>query len=172
MDRSSRRCSPMKAGGDAVRAETGAVRCGRTPLGHRGVDGASRGRKWRRRHGAPVLARGKWANEGRCRATPFYGGSTAFGEEKGRGVWLGARPSEGGGGGVRSAWRAHERWSRPVEAGSGANVMEAGNSRAACSCRSRGWGGTDKWAGPEGGAQQHRERRRRGRVTGGTTGFK
>jgi hypothetical protein len=105
MDRSSGRRSPMKAGGDAVRAETGAVQYGPTPLGHRGVDGASRGRKWRRRHGAPVLARGKWANEGRCRATPFYGGLMAFGEEKG-------------------------------------------------------------------GDQQHRERRRRGRVTGGTTGFK
>jgi hypothetical protein len=88
MDQSSGRCSPMKAGGDAVRAETGAVQYGPTPLGHRGVDGASRGRKWRRRHGAPVLARGKWANEGRCRAMPFYGGSTAFGEEKGRGSGL------------------------------------------------------------------------------------
>jgi hypothetical protein len=41
------------------------------------VDRASRGRKWGRRRGAPVLARGKRANEGRRRAMPFYGGSTA-----------------------------------------------------------------------------------------------
>jgi hypothetical protein len=38
------------------------------------VDGASRGRKWGRRHGAPTLARGKRRNEGRRRVSPFYGG--------------------------------------------------------------------------------------------------
>jgi hypothetical protein len=58
-----------------------------------------------------------------------------------------------------------------VPAGSGADAMEAGDSRVARSCGSRGGGGTDKWAGPEGGAQWQRERRKRGRVTGGTAGF-
>jgi hypothetical protein len=50
------------------------------------------------------------------------------------GAWLGARPSEGGGG-VRSEWRAHERG---VPAGSGVDVTEVGDSRAVCSCESRG----------------------------------
>jgi hypothetical protein len=36
MDRSSGRHSPMKAGGDAVQAETGVVRHGSMPLGRRG----------------------------------------------------------------------------------------------------------------------------------------
>jgi hypothetical protein len=59
-----------------------------------------------------------------------------------------------------------------VSVGSGADATEAGDSRVVRSCGNRGWGGADKWAGPEGGAQRHRERRRRGSVTGGTTGFK
>jgi hypothetical protein len=63
------------------------------------VDQASRGRKWGRRRGALVFARGKRANEGRRRAMPFYGGSTARLGGKGQGVWLGARPSEEGEGG-------------------------------------------------------------------------
>jgi hypothetical protein len=59
-----------------------------------------------------------------------------------------------------------------VLAGSGTDATEAGDSQAARSCGSRGWGGTNKWASPKGGAQRHRERRKRGRVTGGTAGFK
>jgi hypothetical protein len=58
-----------------------------------------------------------------------------------------------------------------VPAGSGADTMEAGGSRATRSCGSRGGGSADKWAGPEGGAQWPRERRKRGRVTGGSARF-
>jgi hypothetical protein len=131
------------------------------------VDGASRERKWGRRRGAPVLARGKRANGGRRRATPFYGSSTARRGGTRQGVCLGVRPIEGGGGGPvgMACSRAG------VSAGSGADAMEAGDSRAVRSCGSKGWGGANKWTSSEGGAQRHRERRKRGRVTGGTARF-
>jgi hypothetical protein len=55
-----------------------------------------------------------------------------------------------------------------VLASSSTDMMEAGDSQAGRSCGSRGEGGTDKWAGPEGGAQPQREREKKGeRGTGG-----
>jgi hypothetical protein len=59
------------------------------------------------------------------------------------GAWLGARPSEGGGG-VRSEWRAHE-WGVPT--GSGVDVTEVGDSRVVCSCESRGGEGAAPTSG-------------------------
>jgi hypothetical protein len=112
------------------------------------VNGESRGRKWGRRRGAPVLAGGKLANEGRRRATPFYGGSMARRGGKGQGVWLGARPRRGRRGGPIGVARSRAG----VLAGSGTDATEAGDSQAARSCGSRGWGGTNKWASPKGGA--------------------
>jgi hypothetical protein len=45
-----------------------------------------------------------------------------------------------------------------VPTGSGANATKVGGSQATRSCKTRGEGCTDKWAGPEGGAQPQRER--------------
>jgi hypothetical protein len=58
-----------------------------------------------------------------------------------------------------------------VPASSGTDMTEAGGSRAGRSCGSRGEGGTDKWAGPEGGAQPEREREKKGERGTGGPGF-
>jgi hypothetical protein len=69
----------------------------------------------------------------------------------------------------RSTWHTYERGSRAAAARMRRRRATVGAAR---SWGSRGGGGADKWASPEGGSQRQRERRKRGTVTGGTAGFK
>jgi hypothetical protein len=83
----------------------GGIRCSPAPHGHRRWTGASRGRKWGSRHGAPVRVRGKWAKQGMALGDAFLwrlGGAGR--EEKGTGSGLvprGGRRRSGEGGTVR-----------------------------------------------------------------------
>jgi hypothetical protein len=78
-DQRSKRRSPMKAGGGAVRVESGAVRRLSVTVGGQGRRG---GRKWGKRHGALAWTRRKRVKRGTTSGDAFCGGSAVRAERK------------------------------------------------------------------------------------------